>query len=365
MVPPALLAVLLLPATAGASGASSPLGAGSALGAGTGNASAAGAYAAWGCEGGWGRCRNAGARDGVMCDGGQGLMGYFCPAEPSATGDSTFACLDWTFGSRAMQAAEASFNQRANQSVFFGVGTYGVDDDPQQGLGACYRLRAEGVHRDIIAQSLNTGHDVAGNQFDLQLGAGGMGFFNSCAGSGASMFPGSLGSWGRQYGGVLSRRECDHLPEYPHDGQAMRQAGDSLVALCRIGFDARVRLSSARGKACNPTLLDVARVRCPEELVSITQMQRRDEPQGYDLVAAWRPVGFPNTDGAHECNNQQPGVGAEYCVSRMMDCRKPSGADVDNVQPELMMPGRLVAQTCTRDGYARVNVQCGCFGCYC
>ena len=59
--------------------------------------------------------------------------------------------------------------------MFFGVGTYGTADDEQNGLGACYRLTAEGVAKDIIAQSINTGHDVAGNQFDLQIGAGGAG----------------------------------------------------------------------------------------------------------------------------------------------------------------------------------------------
>lgn len=281
----------------------------------------------------------------------------------------TFACMDWTFGSSAMRMAEASFNKLNNEDVYFGVGTYGTAADPQDGLGACYRLRVKGVDKDIIAQSINTGHDVAGNQFDLQIGAGGAGAFNTCAGGMGSMYPGERDVWGCVYGGLDSRDACAQLPMYPRTNSAMRAASDSLVALCEYGWDKNVRLSGA-GKpagACkyNPTLLDVSRVRCPEELVDFTQLQRVDEPASYKAQAEMRPAGFPNFDGAHECHTQEPGSGAEFCLTRMMDCRKPSGAFKDNIRPELMVPGRKVAQTCTEDGYTRIDVACGCVGCYC
>ena len=72
-----------------------------------------------------------------------------------------------------------------------------------QGLGACYRLvvrstdcsdRLGGtkLERDIIAQSVNTGFDVSNIQFDLQMGNGGTGAFNNCAGDSWSMFPGQV-----------------------------------------------------------------------------------------------------------------------------------------------------------------------------
>merc|ERR1719229_665520 len=103
-----------------------------------------------------------------------------------------------------MRQAESAFAQQSGEDVFFGVGTFGVakEADPQQGLGACYRMTVEGVAKDIIAQSINTGFDVAGNQFDLQMGAVGTGAHNTCAGSheGGSMFPGSTSVWGCQYG---------------------------------------------------------------------------------------------------------------------------------------------------------------------
>lgn len=150
---------------------------------------------------------------------------------------------------------------------------------------------------------------------------------------------------------------------------AMEAAGDSLVALCEYSWEKGVRLSGAGLPAgeCkyNPTILDVSRVRCPQQLVELTQIQRLDEPEGYTATDKWRTDGFPNFDGAHKCHAQEPGAGVDYCLTRMMDCRKPSGAFKDNVRPELMVQGRKVVQTCTADGYTRIDVTCGCSGCYC
>ena len=63
------------------------------------------------------------------------------------------------------------------------------------------------LERNVIAQSINTGHDVANIQFDLQMGNGGTGAFNNCAGQSWSMFPGPFDEaiWGAQYGGCSYR----------------------------------------------------------------------------------------------------------------------------------------------------------------
>ena len=140
-----------------------------------------------------GSCFNPGARPGVLCRGQQ--TGYYCSASsPSAGADMAFACMDWTFGSQAMLAAEASWNARSGEApVYFGVGTYGTGSDPIRGLGACYKIEATGVARELLVQSINTGSDVAAKQFDLMVGDGGAGAFNVCAGGkpNATMFPGS------------------------------------------------------------------------------------------------------------------------------------------------------------------------------
>ena len=80
-----------------------------------------------------GSCFNPGARPGVLCRGQQ--TGYYCSASsPSAGADMAFACMDWTFGSQAMLAAEASWNARSGEApVYFGVGTYGTGSDPIRG----------------------------------------------------------------------------------------------------------------------------------------------------------------------------------------------------------------------------------------
>ena len=307
------------------------------------------------CASDCGSCFNPGARPGVLSKGQQ--TGYYCPGDGATeTQDTTFACMDWTFGSAAMRAAEMAFAQRTNDAVYFGVGTFGTSDDPQRGLGACYRLRVDGVDKDILAQSVNTGSDVAGNQFDLQIGAGGAGAFNTCAGSTSSMYPGSTAAWGKQYGGVDNRTACQGLPQYPAVAGPMQAAGDDLRVLCEYGFDKNVRLEGGG----NPSLLDVARVRCPSELVTFTQIQRTDEPTSYALAD-----GVDRQQAEHQCQADQPGGTTAWCLTRMMDCRKPSGAFKDNVKSSVVAAGQRLVQTCTKDGYTRIDVQCGCADCYC
>ena len=69
----------------------------------------------------------------------------------------------------------------ASGDVWFGVGTFGTTEDAMQGLGNCYRMKVrdtecgnieagEFLDREIIAQAINTGSDVANIQFDLQIG---------------------------------------------------------------------------------------------------------------------------------------------------------------------------------------------------
>ncbi len=70
---------------------------------------------------------------------------------------------------------------------YFGLGTYGDGSDPQRGLGSCFLLDVNGVDRPLLVQSINTGSDVDGNQFDLQVGDGGAGAYNTCAGSNSAM----------------------------------------------------------------------------------------------------------------------------------------------------------------------------------
>lgn len=179
-----------------------------------------------------------------------------------------------------MRAAEAKFHSRTGEDVYFGIGTYG---NSKETLGACFRISVGGTSKDVLAQSVNTGSDVSGNQFDLQVGDGGAGLFNSCAGGSSpgvnSMFPGpySLDTWGKQYGGVDNRSGCTNLPLYPAVDRPMKKAGDDLVTLCEYSFDRGARGEEGR----NPSIKTIGRVQCPEELAHMTQIQRNDDPTGY------------------------------------------------------------------------------------
>jgi hypothetical protein len=305
------------------------------------------------CESDCGSCFNPGSKQGFVVPGSS--TGYYAP---SNVGDTWVgACIDWSFGSQSMQKAEASFNTREKDNVYFGIGTYGTND-AQRGLGACFRLKVDTLDRDLLVQSVNTGSDVSGNQFDLQQGDGGTGAFNNCAGHPGSMFPGDNSVWGHQYGGVDHRAECAKLPHYTQKPEAMKAAGDDLVTLCEYSFDKKVRGEGGS----NPTLLDASRVKCPPELVELTGIQRSDDPSSYVALNNNRIEGYPN---AHKCQVDQPGGTTAFCLTRMMDCRKPSGAFKDNIKSSLVVPGRRLVQPCLPDGYTRVDVQCGCQNCYC
>lgn len=338
------------------------------------------------CAANCGRCFNPQGRsttqdfDVVRCPVGENT-GYYCDPE-----GGVFACMDWTFGSKKMMAQENKFNQRlyggdSSKYVWFGVGTFGTQDDEMQGLGNCYRMRIRDttcgdlnagplLEREIIAQSINTGFDVANIQFDLQIGNGGTGAFNNCAGKAWSMFPGAFDPsiWGDVYGGCKYRDRsqgspsCDDLPPLPQDPSMMQAAGDNLVDLCKYSFDKRVRMGPA-----NPTIVDMARVECPAELVEMTQVKRKDDPTTFEMAEANRPPPYQagNIGSIEPCKCSCGGQDCRYCLTRMMDCRKPSAGFIDNMKSELLEDGLKVVQPCTNDGYTRVDAKCGCYDCYC
>lgn len=185
----------------------------------------------------------------------------------------------------------------------------------------CVKMQVEGVDREIVAQSLNIGFDVSPNQFDLQMGAGGTGAYNTCAGADGAMFPGKKDVWGAQYGGVGSKADCSNLPRHPRDSKAMQAAGDDLVKLCEYSFEKGVRGSASSGST-NPSLLSIARVACPAELVNLTQLRRTDDPP----ETAAKEMTERRLTAAHKCSTGTTAMDLSWCLTRMMDCRKPSGS---------------------------------------
>ncbi len=202
------------------------------------------------------------------------------------------------------------------------------------------------------------------------MGNGGTGVYNNCAGAEWSMFPGpyTYEVWGEVYGGTPYRDasegspSCDDLPPYPQNPYAMTLAGDDLINLCKYSFDKRLRVGMT-----NPTIVDMARVTCPDELVFLTQVQRSDDPvDTYTIEEENRPTDYKNGGANVEpCRCSCGNYDCAYCLTRMMDCRKPSSGFTTHMLNEYLVPGYNVNQPCTNDGYTRVDVKCGCYDCFC
>lgn len=106
-----------------------------------------------------------------------------------------YQCIDWTYGSNANRAREASFLAETGQKVYFGVGTYSYN---QEAGGLCYRITTNALDRDLIVQIINYGGDVPSGNVDLQVGDGGFGLYNACVAPDTEMpqFSGSAEVWG-------------------------------------------------------------------------------------------------------------------------------------------------------------------------
>ena len=141
----------------------------------------------------------------------------------------------------------------------------------------------------------------------------------------------------------------------------MEAAGDNLIELCKYSFDMRTRLG-----ASNPTIVDMARVECPAELVEMTQLKRHEDPAKYEIEEENRPSAYQNgaTIGACQCTCEEY-QGCKYCITRMMDCRQPSSSRINNLDKSLLEDGLKVTQFCTQDGYTRIDVKCGCYDSNC
>lgn len=227
-----------------------------------------------------------------------------------------------------MRQRESSFLGRTGQSVYFGVGSFGSSKSL---AGNCYRLSLVGVNRDFIVQVVNYGGDVAAPNFDLQMGGGGRGLFDSCTRDGsktAFQFDATVAQWGAQYGGCNTNVSCcSTLPPYPYCATANTPA-DNMQELCRRSFTMNLR--------DHPIISQSCQVACPAELYQATGLRRADEP-----------------------TNSFSCTGGNYYISgghftKMMDCQKPAYGWAGNVQGRTY-PGFQQVVPCRRDGYTRVN----------
>lgn len=115
---------------------------------------------------------------------------------------------------------------------------------------ACYALTFSDPPirgKQLVVQVTNTGADVGSNQFDIQIPGGGVGIFDACT----NMYglPTGSNGWGKKYGGISNREDCETFPEELKEG-------------CRWRFDWLLG-------ADNPKMTFVE-VECPKVLTDIT-----------------------------------------------------------------------------------------------
>ena len=204
-----------------------------------------------------------------------------------------YQCIDWTTGSQANQQREEAFLRRTGQDVYFGVGSYG---NIQSRGGLCYRITVTSVKKDLLVQVINQGADVPDGNFDLMLGAGGFGLYDSCSSAGTSipMYNAPSDAWGELLGGIHNRSRCVDLPSYPICGTT---PADNMQDLCSWSFEEGLRLEELE---TNPVITKMCQVACPSELYLSTGVRRSDEKNtGFTCKTFERTGGY---------------------LTRMMDC---------------------------------------------
>ncbi|CAM9465819.1 unnamed protein product [Ascophyllum nodosum] len=256
-------------------------------------------------------------------------------------GGTEYMCVDWSVGSARMKAAQGQYSASNGDAVIFGMGSYGSQTDGN--MGKCYRFTLDTGAIDIIAQVTNFGADVASNQFDMQMGGGGFGVWNACAGPtdhlqneaspceaeetddihGPPLYSLGQENWGKRCGGQTSIEGCLHLPDYPTELENVPTEEPTLIELCWIAFEWNVRKAGG-----NPIITNGHRVPCPDALVEVTTLKRDDDDEEETMASG--------------------GI-----LTSTMDCCPPAGSDTYNTDNNRALPeyNRLVP--CDQTGYTR------------
>ena len=156
----------------------------------------------------------------------------------------------------------------------------------QTDCGACFQLEitsdSSASPNKYIVQAINTGSDINSGQFNILVGAGGLGYFTACSSDcrygrvcdggqcNSPLYSGNFAAWtpdGNCYGGgVHSTDGCDNLVT-----TNSRTFGDNtLLYGCKTAIN--------RGYH-NNFQVQWEKVRCPESLYKVTGIRRTDDMQ--------------------------------------------------------------------------------------
>ena len=227
-----------------------------------------------------------------------------------------------------------------NDWALYGVAGIGQTSD----CGKCFQLEITGGDQPspnkFIVQAVNTGSDVGSGQFDILMGAGGFGIYDSCSSNcqngqvcsgghcNAAMYSGNFHSWTPDNncygGGVHDANSCDSLVTTPSSNQ--NYAEKTLVYGCKAAIQKNYHKNFQ---------VAFKQVQCPKSLYQLTGIRSKSD----QLVSS------PHKDLKLEGQGR---------TTTMMDCCKPTCAWRQNTQDytDSNWPQVFV---CDQQGYPLTN----------
>ncbi|KAE8219065.1 hypothetical protein CF319_g7172 [Tilletia indica] len=204
----------------------------------------------------WDCCKVAGAWPGHKSMNG---TAYSCAKDgvtqledPQVTsgcqGGTAFACNN-----------HQPFISATNPNLAYAVGARPSQLGVDSFMGACYSIQFKELPgKTLVFQAINTGRYPTDKQIDIQVPGGGVGELNTCPAQWGSPPDG----WGRRYGGILMKAQCEQLPLELQPG-------------CHWRYDWLAPLDHPDG--INPTIASMCRVKCPTILTNLTGTARFDD----------------------------------------------------------------------------------------
>ena len=212
--------------------------------------------------------------------------------------------------------------------------------------------------KPLIVQSFNTGIDCtppdddSAGQFDIYMGAGGLGANVGCADSssttyGGGFYGGNLDDWpdekeGHRNGGVSRYDMCEKIKNVPNfrinneDWNGQKNWGEEMIDSCKfaMGNDRQNPVDPYHGNWA----VRYKEVECPLGLTKVTGLRLKDPTKGYNNQTLEKPSKNYVIPSGREgiIEDGYPGF-----TSSMMDCCKPS-CSVNDMVPAIQEKGNDV-----------------------
>ena len=265
---------------------------------------------------------NVPATDPIFKPHGVNELPSACNGNPTDPWSVGFACPHLLlFSSDLLLAAE---RDGLGEIFFYGTAATQSDND----CGKCFQVKIGNPqsesndtyfsNRQLILQVTNSGFDVVPGQFDVHMGAGGLGYYTACnqdcrsrfcqgGPCAVGMFNSMFSDWtpdGNCYGGGLRMLSTDYDKVWELCARLIRGNDYKDDVLRQVCWYANIMFYHQ-----NFFSTDSLQVQCPESLTKATGLKRTDE--------ATLPTPHPMNTPTIFCRNKN-------CITGYHDCCKMS-----------------------------------------